>query len=256
MVRSVYFDPFGSQLAGYRAGVQDEMGLQRTTRDARAMDWEYNNIAPLRLQGMQREEDYQQYFDPYKRRAADINERMALGNQFDAQNRRFLEWGNRTADYAPAAANYAIYNAGRYYDAPQFMGPVQSYARNRFDAAPIATNELAALGSKFGLPPGALERFMSQYLPYEKFNPQIERSIDQDVNWDRSRQWQQDNTAQIQATASMQNAANNVEINAQNARTNMQNADTRAQQQPYPGGASYWQGLDYPATEYGGDAGQ
>lgn len=69
MARQVYFDPFGQRVEGYRAGVQDEQALQGATRAARTLDWDYNNMAPIRLREAQLVADQNAFAAPFVNRA-------------------------------------------------------------------------------------------------------------------------------------------------------------------------------------------
>lgn len=95
MARQVYYDPFGMRTEGYRAGVSDEQSIQGATRAARGIDWAYNNVNPLTLMGLRREEDFQQYADPFRRKATE-------GADYDAELARAFGFGARTGVYAPA----------------------------------------------------------------------------------------------------------------------------------------------------------
>lgn len=76
MARQVYYDPMGSRLEGYRLGVNDEMGLQRNTRQARDTDLDYYNA--------QRETRLQDYADPYRRQAIGYGADIARNNAFQS----------------------------------------------------------------------------------------------------------------------------------------------------------------------------
>lgn len=102
MARQVYYDPFGARTEGFRAGMQDEMGLQKNIRDARSMDWDYRNMKPLELQEAQRIAAFNQYADPYARRALGTNEQMSYANLFGAQLPLYGRVGNITGDFNPA----------------------------------------------------------------------------------------------------------------------------------------------------------
>lgn len=82
MARNVYFDPFGSYTAGIQAGVQDGMGLEQGARQAQLHDYNFQNFLPLQLQAARREEDFNKFFDPYRRQVAGYGAeraRMATG---------------------------------------------------------------------------------------------------------------------------------------------------------------------------------
>lgn len=102
MARQVYYDPFGARTEGFHAGMQDEMGLQKNIRDARSMDWDYRNMKPLELQEAQRIAAFNQYADPYARRALGTNEQMSYANLFGAQLPLYGRVGNITGDFNPA----------------------------------------------------------------------------------------------------------------------------------------------------------
>lgn len=93
-MRNVYYDPFGMRLEGYRAGVGDEMQLQANTRNARQSDWNYENVLPLELQGAQREEAFQQWADPTRRRSTE-------GALFDTELNRAGIMGQATGIQQP-----------------------------------------------------------------------------------------------------------------------------------------------------------
>lgn len=67
MARNVYFDPFGSRVEGYRAGVQDEQAVQGAVRGARQLDWDYNNMNPIRLDVARRANAFGAYDDQFRR---------------------------------------------------------------------------------------------------------------------------------------------------------------------------------------------
>lgn len=93
-MRNVYYDPFGMRLEGYRAGVGDEVQLQDQTRRARASDWDFANVKPLELETMQRENTFQNWFDPYRRTAA-------RGGVYDQELNRAGQFGLMTGVDAP-----------------------------------------------------------------------------------------------------------------------------------------------------------
>lgn len=114
MARSVYFDPFGARVEGFHAGMQDEMALQDNIRNARAKDWDYNNMAPIRLQEARRVADYNQYADPYMRRQLGLNERTANANLFNNEFNAYGLAGDVTGNYGPT-----VNLSQRYLGVPQ-----------------------------------------------------------------------------------------------------------------------------------------
>lgn len=101
MARQVYYDPFGMRMQGYRMGVQDETGLQSSTRQARLSDWQFNNELPLQLQAAQREEQFNQYADPFRRRGLDYTEQATQGGLYDQEFNRAGQFGLATGIDAP-----------------------------------------------------------------------------------------------------------------------------------------------------------
>src|SRR6186713_3492013 len=107
MARNVYFDPFGQRTEGYRAGVQDESALQGATRAARGIDWDYNNMAPIRLGEAQLAYDYNKFATPYNQKvlqradvAGDIAQAAGVANR--SGNTRLI----RTIDQNLEQGNY------------------------------------------------------------------------------------------------------------------------------------------------------
>lgn len=94
MARQVYYDPFGMRTAGYQAGVGDEQAVQGATRAARQLDWDFGMMNPLRLQAAQREEQFQQYGDPFRRRGL-------VDAEYDANTTRAADFGFRSGNWQP-----------------------------------------------------------------------------------------------------------------------------------------------------------
>lgn len=114
MARQVMFDPFGAYTQGLHAGTQDEMQLQRQTRDARAMDYDFGVMAPLRTQQLEQGLMFDQQANPLRLDAMrDTNfatqlglagtlaqEAGVFGPREDLYRQRFGDFGT----YNPAAA--------------------------------------------------------------------------------------------------------------------------------------------------------
>jgi len=96
MARQVFADPFGSYTRGYDTGTQREMALQQGVRTARDSDFDYYNLAPLRLNTAQRNDAVEAAAQPYRLQLPAYgfeNARaQALGTQLD-QYGRLLPYG-------------------------------------------------------------------------------------------------------------------------------------------------------------------
>lgn len=147
MARTQWFDPFGQRVAGMQAGIADESKLQADTRQARASDYAYNNFAPIQLADMQRESNYQTYFDPYRRRNAALAEQVGLGNYYDQERpRRQLA--------AQASGNWAlpeILDSARYTPTATTPGAI---VQGEPSPAYSAFGDLQALAAQEGIQPG------------------------------------------------------------------------------------------------------
>ncbi len=106
-MRQVYYDPFGMRMAGEQAGIRDEAFLQDQTRRARQSDYEFNVTQPLELQGLRRENDYANFYDPMRRQGAQFaNNQLARDDKFGAATNDFR------ISSAKRNENFDVYNDG------------------------------------------------------------------------------------------------------------------------------------------------
>lgn len=61
MARQVYLDPFGSYTNGYDKGINRQMELETNRRQARAQDFDYNQMLPFRYNTAQRDDEVGAY---------------------------------------------------------------------------------------------------------------------------------------------------------------------------------------------------
>lgn len=217
MARQVYYDPYGMRTEGFRAGMKDMMELQDQTRRARASDWDYNNIAPLRLAQARREDQYGIAALPYRERALGINENTQLGGLYDANQQRFAQYGMQRGDYAPLLADQDLYTSGQYGQASALRSPYMQYTRANLDQSWDTFPGLEQIAANFGISPQVLGQALNQV--YGNVTPQTERGVDSYYLYDRSRQDALDNYGITEGRARLQNSADNAAINAYNAQT-------------------------------------
>lgn len=241
MARQVYFDPYGMRQAGYDTGVQREMQVQDQTRRARAADWDYNYMAPLRLSGAQLENQYAQAALPYRINSLGINERSALGSLYDTEQARLGRYGELRGDYSPQAADQDFYVSGQYMQAPQYRAPYSQVLRQNADIDsgtmdPSLRNPASEFARALGVDPQVFMQIIGQMIG-RPFTPQAEQSFDQYQTWDRSRQLAMDEFGLTQNRAQMEAAAANAATNAYNAQTlGYDRYNNRGNQNAMPGG--------------------
>lgn len=176
MPRQVYYDPFGMRLQGEHMGMQDEIGLQSATRQARLADWQYSNELPIQLQAAKRDEAYQQFYDPYRRNAATVGNDVLNADWWDNERRRREAVAMTTGNYGMVQAQ----DQARY---PTTLQPgarhaVPSPANLAFDdwngvmkqeginaADPVAMHYQNQFEDMYGLPRGTLMRPEAQMGP-------------------------------------------------------------------------------------------
>lgn len=167
MARQVYYDPFGMRLQGERMGREDEIGLQSATRQARLSDWQYNNELPLELRARQREDRFQQFYDPFRRNSAKVGDELLNAGWWDNERKRremvAMTNGNFGMVQAQDQARYPVTTV------PGQQHAVDSVANKAFDdwsavlaqegidaADPIAIEYQAQFEDMYGLPRGSL----------------------------------------------------------------------------------------------------
>lgn len=233
MARQVYYDPFGQRTTGYRAGIEDEVSLQDHTRRARASDYDYNQIAPIRLETMQREQALGQFADPYLRRAYGLQERGNTASLAGAELGIRAQTGQATGDYAPYITTATNYNSGNSAGSEQYYpAQVRAYSQVLQNQIP----EVAALEQQFGLQPGALQQWIAQQTG--TISPDVENGVDQFFGYDRAMQLAQANSAQNALDFTQQLQGQNTAIDAQNANTQQMNILGMLQRWQQQGGAS------------------
>lgn len=94
-------DPFGSALAGYRLGVNDETKLQGAKRKARAVDYDFANNVPLRHQQLQDKTTLANTALPYQQQLLPIGLDRAQNAQFTENLGNADELLRRTGVYQP-----------------------------------------------------------------------------------------------------------------------------------------------------------
>ena len=189
MARSVYYDPFGSRLQGYRMGVQDETNLQDQTRRARGSDWDMDNMAPLRLNQAQRADQLGQYAMPYLQNQFGLNQRQTAANLAGTELPLMAEIGQATGNYAPWMATAMNFGSGQSVGSEQYLAPqVQMFDQQMQQGGPEgmpSMPDFSAAEQQFGLPPGSLLNFLSS-LTGTVGNQQAQ-GIDQFYGFDRAR---------------------------------------------------------------------
>lgn len=171
MSRRVFYDPFGQRLAGLQAGINDEVQLQQSTRQARQSDYQYNVTQPLELRQMQRADQLGQYTLPYQMNTADRTEQLGAAAQpyaiknldyndqiqrgaiYDGDITRLVDYGQRTGDWGRLGAT----DDSRY--APTSVHGPQTHAVDSQRAK--AFDEYQSLITQEGLHPG--EHYAQKY---------------------------------------------------------------------------------------------
>lgn len=217
MARQVYFDPYGMRTQGFDTGVQREMQLQDQTRRARASDWDYNNMAPLRLMGAQRQERLGAFGEPYAQRAYGINERAGQANLFNLEQPIYDQTAGIIGDYSVARANRDMFNTGNYQNADQFRQPYAEYIQPLYQGA--ETRMLADIATQYGINPQVLQQLIPILSRFGQYSPAAERGQDEHNLYDRTRQYGLDTAGITQGRAAMDAAAMNAGTNALNAQT-------------------------------------
>lgn len=169
MARQIYYDPFGQRLGGYRMGVQDEVSLQDQTRRARASDYDFDYLQPLRTQGLAREEAYQQFADPYRRNAAPIAQRGAQAQLYGIEQPIMRQIGQTTGDYAGAQTGDIGFQRGIYgMESPEERGA--AIDTNRYiNEQPTARVDdynsfIGQIAQEYGVDPAQLMQAVAPYL--------------------------------------------------------------------------------------------
>lgn len=221
-MRQVYFDPFGSQLEGFRQGVQDEVGLQDQTRRARASDWDYNNMAPLHLQAAQQAQRIANAQEPYTIRGFGLQEAQQAAQTAATQQPLYDQLALRTGDGAPGLANlqnFGLGTNGYIQSAPYFGAQAATYGQQLRTGLDPASDDyehvLANTAQQLGLDPQAFIQHMRN-MP-SQVTPDMEKGQDQYLNRDFARSLANDNFTYNQGAQQNWYERQKATIEAQNA---------------------------------------
>lgn len=111
MARQVYFDPFGSYTQGFDQGAGRQIQTEGASRSARAQDFDFNNLAPYRVNAAQREDELGKTTLPYQQALAPFALDTARNNLFDTQVRQATQFAPLFRNTAPLEqAYYRHYN--------------------------------------------------------------------------------------------------------------------------------------------------
>lgn len=218
MARQVFYDPFGQRMNGYRAGIQDETNLQDQTRRARASDFDYNNIAPIRLEQLQRTNALEQFADPFMRNQYGIQQRANLAGLANTELGVNSIIGQSTGNYSPYLATALNYGSGRSVGSEQFL-PAQVRAYGDMTAG--QTPDMAAIAAQFGIDPQIFQQALQMLTG--TVSPAVEQGIDQFYGFDRARALAGDNRQLNMDDWTQQVQGQNAQVDAQNANTQQMN---------------------------------
>lgn len=218
MARQVYYDPFGMRLNGYRAGVQDETTMQDQTRRARASDWDYANMAPLRLQQAQRADELETFAQPYLQNQYGINQRSNLASLFRQEQPNYELIGQATGNYAPALTGALNYGSGQSLGSEEFFPSQVRMNADVIAQNPVVQQEqyITQLATIFGINPVSLQQFLQQQTG--TVSPEAEIGYDQYLAYPRMYQ-------QAQFANEMQQQQWMRQVQQQNAQTQQQQVD-------------------------------
>lgn len=218
MARAVYYDPFGQRTQGYREGINDEVQLQDQTRRARASDFDYNNIAPLRLEQLQRANALEQFADPYLRNQYGIQQRANLAGLAGAELGVNALTGQATGNYAPYQATALNYGSGRSLGSEQYF-PAQVRAYSDINAGQMP--DMAGIATQFGIDPQIFQQALQMLTG--TVSPAVEQGIDSFYGFDRARQLAGDNRQLNMDDWTQQYQGQQAGVDAQNANTQQMN---------------------------------
>jgi hypothetical protein len=106
MARNVYFDPFGSYAEGFDRGAGRQIQTEGAARTTRAQDYDFNTLAPYRLNAVQREDELGKTTLPYQQALAPFALDTARTNRFDAQVRQGKDFATLFNTPAPLEQLY------------------------------------------------------------------------------------------------------------------------------------------------------
>ena len=115
-MRNVYLDPFGTYTSAFDKGMARQMDLESNARQARATDFDYNYMAPLRYSDAQLANRYNQASLPYRIRDLGYGERATRGNLYNLENTIGQGISRDTGMVQPALQALSQYIPGLGYE--------------------------------------------------------------------------------------------------------------------------------------------
>lgn len=147
MARQVFFDPFGSYTEGFDRGAARQTQTEGAVRNARAQDFDFNNLAPFRLAAAQREDQLGKATLPYQIQLAPYALDTARANRYDTlmrQAKDFAPLFNTTAPLEQLAYQYFGITPGTV-DTGDGNPNTQLFMQGR-DGNPVPVSQVPNLG--------------------------------------------------------------------------------------------------------------
>lgn len=147
MARQVFFDPFGNYTEGFNTGAGRQIQTEGATRQARAQDFDYNNLAPFRVSAAQRQDELGAATLPYQKALAPYALDTARANRYDTLARQSGEFAKAFGIPAPYEQNAYSYfgitpSTTQVGNAP----PVTQFFMQGQDGNPVAVAQQPNIG--------------------------------------------------------------------------------------------------------------
>ena len=188
MARNVYLDPFGTYTSAFDKGVSRQMDIEANRRQARASDFDYNFMQPLRYSDAQISNQYNTAALPYRVRDLGYGERATKAGLFGQEYNIGQNLARDFGMVMPALSAFARYDPRYEYELNPESGAVD-FTR---DGDYVGGSTVQGILARYMLPESIAEAQRQQQALQQNFNNQVQiQQLENNRRYQDAILWQQ-----------------------------------------------------------------
>ena len=188
MARNVYLDPFGTYTSAFDKGLARQMDVESNRRQARASDFDYNFMQPIRYNDARIANQYNTAALPYRVRDLGYGERATRAGLFGQEYGIGQNLARDFGTVLPALSAFANYDPRYDYELNQDTGAVD-FTR---DGEYIGGGSVQGILGRYMLPEAIAEAQRQQQALQQNFTNQIQiQQLENNRRYQDAILWQQ-----------------------------------------------------------------
>lgn len=188
MARNVYLDPFGTYTSAFDKGLARQMDVESNRRQARANDFDYNFMQPIRYNDARIANQYNTAALPYRVRDLGYGERATRAGLFGQEYGIGQNLARDFGTVLPALSAFARYDPRYGYELNQDTGAVD-FTR---DGEYIGGGTVQGILGRYMLPEAIAEAQRQQQALQQNFTNQVQiQQLENNRRYQDAILWQQ-----------------------------------------------------------------